>query len=356
MARVLVTGGAGMIGSHLVDQLLEHGHEVAVLDDFSTGTWANLTPAWGGVPNVPPLGPGGYFRAFTLNSKLTVQQGSVTRVPDLAIIADFKPDMVFHLAAQIDVRESVTNPVLDLNTNVLGTLHMLEAARRYGVKRFVFASSAAVYGHANRTVGEGTPYRPISPYGASKAAAEGYVAMYGRAGVWQGAHGADPARDVQASMRCTTVILSNVYGPRQREGFGAVNIFARKLLAGEPVTLYGDGGNTRDYVYVADAVRAFLWAGDCLLGDSKERPARALVGTGRGTTDAELLDLVTREVLNQVGPIVLKSGETPTVLRKEPARPEDIRRMVFPNLGMCGTTLEDGIAVTVQELRKEMGL
>lgn len=335
--RVLVTGGAGFIGSHLVDQLVELGHEVRVLDNYSTGNPLNL------------------MRAHLRGVRTTV--GSVVSPVDAdEVVSRFRPEVVFHLAAQIDVRQSVTDPGGDARTNIVGTIQMLEACRAWGVRRFVLASSAAVYGHVGGTVSEGTPYRPISPYGASKAAAEAYANMYQRGAVLAGAAAPDPAAAIRSALQCTTVLLSNVYGPRQREEFGAVNLFARRLLKGEPVTLYGDGGNVRDYVFVADAVRAFLWAGDCLIGDGKERPERVLVGTGRGTTDAELMSMVAREVAEQTGrtgpgqPDPMMAGET------LPARPEDIRRMVFPNLGMCGTILDHGIRVTVQELRKEMGL
>lgn len=331
--RILVTGGAGFIGSHLVDALVEAGHEVRVFDNYSTGSAFNL------------------MRAH-LNGVRT-QQGSVTWRPDVdRVVEQFRPQVVYHLAAQIDVRESVKRPEMDMVTNVGGTINMLEASRRWGVGRFVLASSAAVYGHHLAPVTEDTPYAPISPYGASKAAAEGYAAMFDRLGVFQGAHGSDPARNVQASMRCTTVVLSNVYGPRQREGVGAVNIFARRLLRGEPVTLYGDGGNVRDYVHVNTAVDALLRAG------LRDNPMpRMLVGTGVGTTDADLLSVVAREVAEQMGrtgpgkPDPMMPGET------LPARPEDIRSMVFPaGLGNGYTTLKDGVQVTVQELRKEMGL
>lgn len=286
-----------------------------VFDNYSTGNPLNL------------------MQAHLRGVRTTV--GSVASPVDAdRVVSRFRPEVIYHLAAQIDVRESVTDPGGDARTNVIGTIQMLEASRAWGVQRFILASSAAVYGHQYHSVVEGTPYRPISPYGASKAAAEGYAAMYARTG----------------DMQCTTVVLSNVYGPRQRTGFGAVNIFARRLLAAEPVTLYGDGGNIRDYVHVFDAVRAFLWAGDCLIGDGKERPARVLVGTGRGATDRDLLKMVAKEI-DATGPEV---PDLDVLTRRKPARPEDIRRMVFPNLGMCGTTLEDGIRATVQELRKEL--
>jgi UDP-glucose 4-epimerase len=321
--RVLVTGGAGFIGSHLVDMLLGFGYDVVVLDDYSTGSRVNLTGMMVDRPG----------------RQMWRLDGSVARPVDVERAMALGPDVVFHLAAQVDVRRSAEAPRDDAMVNVMGTITMLQAAETAGVRRFVFVSSAAIFGDQNV---EDANYRgrvhelqpsPISPYGAAKAAAELYVELYDRRG----------------GMSCSTVVLSNVYGPRQRPGTGAVNIFARALLAGEPVTLYGDGGNVRDYVWVGDAVRALAWAGRCLRPDDA-RPvpaARILVGTGIGTTDEELLALVGNEVANQ--------GGGAARLLHAPARPVDIRRMLFPaSDGMTPTTLADGLALTVQAIRKEL--
>lgn len=324
--RVLVTGGAGFIGSHLVDALLDAGHVVHVFDNYSTGSTFNLMPA--------------HLRGVRTTT------GSVTWAPDIdRAVSKFAPDVVYHLAAQIDVRASVDNPEADATTNVMGTLNVLEACRAWGVKRFVLASSAAVYGHRNEPVDLLTPYMPISPYGASKAAAEAYAATYGRMATFAGMTAPNPADAIANGLQCTTVILSNVYGPRQRAEFGAVNLFARSLLAGDPVTIYGDGGNVRDYLYVTDAVQTLMWAGERRIAVS-----RVMCGTGYGTTDRELYDLVRAEVLAGQGvgdPVV-----PPPAF--EPARPADIRSMVTAHRSQR-TPLDVGVRMLVQELRKELG-
>lgn len=331
--RVLVTGGAGFIGSHLVDRLLDAGHEVRVFDNYSTGSAFNL------------------WSAHQRGARTIT--GSVAWRPDVdRAFAECPPDVVYHLAAQVDVRRSAENPGQDADTNVLGTLHMLQAAELWGVQRFVFVSSSAVFGDCGVQPADlHTAYQPISPYGASKAAAEGYVAMYGRRGVMAGLQAANPVEAVNKAMKTTTVLFSNVYGPRQRGG--AVGIFARALLRGELVTLYGDGRNVRDYVYVDDAVRRLLWAGCCLGTDPdalrRDRPQRLIVGTGVGTTDAELLQVILQDVPERLIP-----GEV-LPARFEPHRPCDIRSMVLENgLGNGYTQLTDGVAITVQAIREEL--
>lgn len=333
--RVLVTGGGGFIGSHLVDALLADGHEVRVFDNWSTGRPLNLTDAYAhGV------------RTFV---------NTVTWWHDVSeVFGAFLPEVVYHLAAQTDVRVSAADPIHDMMTNVEGTLNVLKACQEFGVRRFVLASSAAVYGHQTQSVSLTTPYVPISPYGASKAAAEGYAAMFDRLATLRGVDAPDPAAAIGEALRCTTVIMSNVYGPRQRPGAGAVNIFARALLAGEPVTLYGDGRNGRDYVYVSDAVRTLQWAGGCLPGDRRvTRPGRVLCGTGVGTTDGELLAAVAREVAKQTGTPVPLDDLTDV----KPGRPEDIRSMMFGGGQRAGRIpLAEGVRLTVEALRKELGL
>lgn len=324
--RVLVTGGAGFLGSHLVDALLEVGHDVRVFDDYSTGSPLNLTHA--------------YFR------NVRTHRGSVEHPGDIDDAFDkFGPEVVYHLAAQIDVRTSVEDPARDARINVGGTVNVLNACRSHGVRRFVLASSAAVYGHQGARVDLTTPYLPISPYGAGKAAAEAYALAYDRMATLAG-------NDFGA----TTVILSNVYGPRQRANFGAVNLFVRRALAGETVTLYGDGRNVRDYVHVVDVVRTLMWAGGCYPANLGRRvwPSRVMCGTGFGTTDAELWKLVCRIVADETG------REIPPLAVAElaPARPADIRSMVFgePNWSTGRLPLDIGVRKLVQELRKELGL
>ncbi|WP_019816445.1 NAD-dependent epimerase/dehydratase family protein [Saccharomonospora saliphila] len=254
--RALVTGGAGFIGSTLVDRLLTEGHEVHVVDTFRRGTRANLAGA-------------------EATGRLHVHQVDIT-APELRdVLAAAEPEVVFHLAAQIDVRASVTDPLTDARENVLGTVNLAEAARAGGVRKIVFASSGgSIYGEPDRLpVTERDPLDPKSPYAASKISGETYLTTYRRL------HGVD----------CTTLAMANVYGPRQDPGgeAGVVAIFAAALLAGRPTTVFGDGGNTRDYVYVADAVSAFVAAAGEHGGGQ-----RFNIGTGVQTSDRELHRLV----------------------------------------------------------------
>ncbi|MEU7942124.1 NAD-dependent epimerase/dehydratase family protein [Microbispora bryophytorum] len=246
--RALVTGGAGFIGSTLVDRLLADGHEVAVVDDLSSGHVRN--------PGVP----------------LHVMD---VRDPALAELAErWRPEVVCHLAAQISVRRSVADPVTDAKINVEGTVNVLEAARRAGARKVVYASSVAVYGRpAVIPVPGDAPTDPRSPYAASKLGGELYLATY------RALHG----------LEYTTLVLSNVYGPRQSpEGeAGVVAIFTDALLAGKPTVVYGDGSQTRDYVFVEDVVDGFARA--CgPQGDGR----RVNLGTGVQTTDRELHALI----------------------------------------------------------------
>lgn len=325
MVKVLVTGGAGFIGSNLVDALLDAGHDVAVLDNFTSGSRDNLKAAAdaarGSFRTLPPL---------------HIVTGSVTWLPDVTrVMEDFRPEVVYHLAAQVDVGASAEHPTIDAATNVGGTVNVLEAAKQAGVRRFVFVSSAAIFGNAPAPTSYGgggyVDWReePISPYGASKAAAGAYVDLYDRMGA-NGHH----------NMVCSTVVFSNVYGPRQAPGRGAVSIFARALLQGKPVTLHGDGRNVRDYLYVGDAVRALQWAG-----------GRMLVGTGVGTTDDALLAAVTAEVARQTIPVPVHRPAA-----RGPAGAADVRSSVFPRSELARTPLADGLRVTVEAIRKELGL
>ncbi|MGW5050753.1 NAD-dependent epimerase/dehydratase family protein [Actinokineospora sp. NPDC004072] len=256
--RALVTGGAGFIGSTLVDRLVRDGHEVAVVDTFGRGTRANLAEA-------------------LASGRCSVHEVDVTAPELAAVVAEAAPEVVFHLAAQIDVRVSVADPLLDVRQNVIGTVNLAEAARAAGVRKIVFASSGgSIYGTPQTLpVDEDTPINPKSPYAASKASCELYLNGY------QQLHGLD----------CTHLALANVYGPRQDPGgeAGVVAIFANALLAGRPTRVYGDGGNTRDYVYVDDVVAAFIAAS----GD-KGSATRYNIGTGLQVSDRELHTLVAR--------------------------------------------------------------
>ncbi len=250
--RIVVTGGAGFIGSNLVDGLLARGHRVTVVDDLTTGRLSNLE------------------RAKEKGAELW--QVSVTDASALTRVFEAeRPRAVFHLAAQIDVRRAVADPVADARINVEGTVNVLEAARAAGVERLVYAATGgAVYGEAETIpTPEGAPAQPLSPYGQSKLSAEGYCALYTRL------HG------------LSTVALryANVYGPRQDplgEG-GVIAIFCGAFARGATPTIYGDGAQTRDYVHVDDVVAANLAA----LGSD----ATGVYNVGTGV-ETSVLDLV----------------------------------------------------------------
>ena len=221
--RVLVSGGAGFIGSHVADALLAHGHEVAVVDDLSSGKTKNL-------PDGAEL------------HEADVRTGCAN------IFRSFRPDALCHLAAQIDVRRSVSEPDFDAEVNVLGTLRMLESCVAHGVGRVVFASTGgAVYGEQIQfPATEEHPQYPISPYGVSKLAGERYLHYY----------------RVQHGLSYAALRYANVYGPRQdpHGEAGVVAIFSGNLAAGRTSTIFGTGEQTRDYVYVEDVARANVLA------------------------------------------------------------------------------------------------
>jgi UDP-glucose 4-epimerase len=245
--RALVTGGAGFIGSTLVDRLLADGHEVVVVDDFSSGSDANLEPAG---------------TAVTVH-RMDIRDEAVTDV-----VAATEAEVVFHLAAQADVRVSVARPAFDAAVNVIGLINVLEGARRGGTRKVVFASSGGtIYGEpdpATLPVGEDQPELPIAPYGVAKKVGTDYLRAY------RAVHGLD----------WTSLALANVFGPRQdpHGEAGVVAIFAGRLLAGEPCTIFGTGEQTRDYVYVDDVVDAFARAIDAGSGELYN------IGTGQETS------------------------------------------------------------------------
>ncbi|MEV0621170.1 NAD-dependent epimerase/dehydratase family protein [Nonomuraea sp. NPDC050404] len=253
--RVLVTGGAGFIGSNLVDRLLADGHEVDVVDDLSTGSRDNLAGA----------AAGERFRLHEMD----------IRDPALArLMAERQPEVVCHLAAQISVRKSVADPAHDARLNVEGTAAVLAAAHEGRTRKVVFASSVAVYGRpAAIPVPGDAATDPRSPYAASKLSGEIYLATF------RALYG----------MEYTTLVLSNVYGPRQSpEGeAGVVAIFTDALLSGTPTVLYGDGTQTRDYIFVEDVVDGFVRACG---GEGNGR--RFNLGTGIQTTDRRLHSLI----------------------------------------------------------------
>lgn len=257
-SRALVTGGAGFIGSTLVDRLLAEGHAVTVVDDLSHGKLANLEDA----------------RTVGAD-RFEFVEADVLAVDWDELLERVRPEVVFHLAAQIDVRESVADPVHDAELNIVGTIRIADAARRHGVRKIVFTSSGgSIYGTPDTfPVGEDQEVRPLSPYAASKSAAEQYLNMFRRL------HGLD----------CSHIAPANVYGPRQdpHGEAGVVAIFAQRLLAGEGTRVFGDGGNTRDYVFVGDVVDAFVRA-----AGTAGSGMRFNIGTGVETSDRQLHSLV----------------------------------------------------------------
>ncbi len=252
--RALVTGGAGFIGSHLVDALVQRGASVSVVDDLSTG------------------------RRERIPDGVTLDVVDVADAPAMAeaVVAE-RPEVVFHLAAQVDVRKSVADPVHDARLNVAGTASVLEAARAAGARRVLLASTGgALYGETSELpTPESAPLAPFSPYGASKAAAETYCGLFTRL------HG----------LSTLALRFGNVYGPRQdpHGDAGVIAIFAGATLEGRTVTIYGDGSQTRDYVYVGDVVAGFLAAA------GSDVTGAVNIGTGLETSVLELVRAIGAE-------------------------------------------------------------
>ncbi len=251
--KALVTGGAGFIGSNLVDALLARGDEAIVVDDLSTGQRENLDGA---------LAAGATLVEADIRDRAGLEE----------LASRERPEVVFHLAAQIDVRKSIADPAFDASINVGGTANVLEAARVAGSRRFVFVSTGgAIYGEGEGQqlpLGEGAPVEPFSAYGQSKFAAEGYLGLYERL----------------YGLSTVALRLGNVYGPRQDPlgEAGVIAIFCGKLRAGERPLVFGDGKQTRDYIYVGDVVAAALSAA----GSETTGPIN--IGTGVETDVLEL--------------------------------------------------------------------
>jgi UDP-glucose 4-epimerase len=301
---VVVTGGAGFIGSNLVDALVARGELVVVLDDLSSGRRVNL----GGSP--------------AELREVDIADGPATQ----AAIAEAKPDRVFHLAAQIDVRRSVADPAFDARVNVEGTINVLAAAQAAGAGRVVLASTGgALYGEAETIpTPEDAPIGPLAPYGQSKYAAEGFCGLFHRL------HG----------LSTIALRLANVYGPRQDPAgeAGVVAIFCAAAIEGTPAAMFGDGDQTRDFVYVGDVVEAFLAAGDSDLTGSYN------VGTATETSVVEL------------------AAELGLQPERRPARPGEVSRScldpsaIAHGLGWRATTsLSDGIEKTLTAIRSAPG-
>ncbi len=312
MSTVLVTGGAGFIGSHLADRLLAEGHRVISVDDLSTGRIANLVDARG------------YGKEFTFFNMDVRADGL------LPLFERHRPEVVFHLAAQSGVRPSLDDPTLDASINVMGTLNVLACAAKVETRKVVYAASGGtIYGEPRRLPAKETSAQsshPLSPYGISKKVVLDYLGFYQR----------------YRGLEHTALALGNVYGPRQdpHGEAGVVAIFASRMLAGEPVTIFGDGNQTRDYVFIDDVVHAFVQAVD-------RGPGKLVnVGTGLETSVSHLYrllaDIVGYEREPEFGPLP----------------PGELRRIAL-DIGSAAnaiawkpwTHLEDGLAETVAYLK-----
>ncbi|MGH7643311.1 MAG: NAD-dependent epimerase/dehydratase family protein [Candidatus Dormibacteria bacterium] len=303
---MLVTGGAGFIGSHLTDRLLREGHQVAVVDDLSRG------------------------RREQVSDPARLYEVSIASEWVGRVIARERPEVIFHLAAQIDVRQSVTDPIHDAEVNVMGTVRLLREAARAKVGRFIFVSSGgALYGDTEVVpTPESHPWRPASPYGAAKAAGEAYLAAFATA----------------FGLETASLRPGNVYGPRQdpHGEAGVIAIFTSRLLAGQPPVINGDGGQTRDYIYVEDLVEAAL---RLISG----HPSAYNIGTGTETS----VIAVAEELGRAVSALRADSGPAPAPIAG-PARAGEQRRSCLDcswassQLGWSAqVTLPEGLRRTV---------
>ena len=304
--KLLVTGAAGFIGSHLVDALIDAGHEVAVIDDLSTGSQANLNPQ-------------ADFH------QVDITDYDATR----AVFARVKPHVVCHQAAQTSVRLSMSDPIRDATVNILGSINVLRACVEHESARIVFASTCAVYAGAKYLpMDEGHPVLPESAYGASKHAVEGYIRMFAHAN----------------GLKYKILRYGNVFGPRQNpEGeAGVISIFTRQFVEGIQPTIFGDGSKTRDYVYVADIVRGNVLA----IGEAGDNETYNLAG-GTEITDLQVFEAVGKAIGSEVEP------------RYAPVRPGEVARSSLDytrakaNLGWSPeVSLEDGIREVVAHYRE----
>ena len=308
MAKVLVTGGAGFIGSHVVDSYIHAGHEVVIVDDFSSGTRANLNPA---------------ARVYEMD----------IRAPTVSDLFETeKPEYVTHLAAQIDVRRSVAEPCFDAEVNILGGLNLLEQSIKHGVKKFIFASTGgAIYGvQAFLPASEDSVPHPECHYATSKLAFELYLALYERL----------------YGLHYTILRFPNVYGPRQRPDgeAGVCSILTALMLAGKTPTLFGHGTPLRDFVFVKDIARGVLLALDKGDGETLN------LGSGTGTSVRELFDKL-KDVLGYGGEAVL-ADLRPGEVKENYITGEKAARVLGwkPEV-----SLEAGLRETVEYIRASVG-
>ncbi|MFQ6097317.1 MAG: NAD-dependent epimerase/dehydratase family protein [Armatimonadota bacterium] len=307
--NILVTGGAGFIGSHIVDRCLADGHRVAIVDDLSTGLRETVNPD-------------ATFYELDIRNAARLRE----------VMLKERPAVVFHQAAQMDVRKSVVDPVFDAECNILGSLNLIRSAVEAGTNKIIYASTGgAIYGDAQRLpTPEDEPPRPLCPYGITKHTVEHYLHLYG----------------VQDGLRHTVLRYGNVYGPRQNPGgvAGGVAFFAGKMRAGAQPTLYGYGKMTRDYVYVDDVVAANMAAIE--RGDGEILN----IATGAETSVQHIFDEIKRQTRYDGQPML------------EPARPGEIARSCLCIARAAEVlrwrpqvSLEDGLRKTVAALRQRQG-
>ena len=300
----LVTGGAGFIGSHLVDRLLSLGYKVVVIDDLSHGKRQNLNPA------------------------AVFYHTDIAQVQADEVFQQQRPGLVFHLAAQISVSRSTRDPVKDAEINTIGTLHLLEAARRHGVDKFIYSSTGgALYGDPKTNpCTERSPIMPLSPYGLSKFLAEKYVELYYRL----------------HHLNYTALRYGNVYGPRQDPDgeAGVVAIFSQAMLAGRPVQIFGDGSQERDFVYVGDVVESNICAIDAGGGSAFN------IGTGKGIRVTDIFEAL-RSITQYKGDPVYRPARTGDVYKIRLSYAKAARELGWsPRVG-----LEEGLRKTVEYFR-----
>jgi UDP-glucose 4-epimerase len=315
--RAVVTGGAGFIGSHLVDGVLGKQGTVLVIDDLSTGTLGNLEDA------------------KKSEARFSFLRCDVCDQDAAAALQQFKPDVVFHLAAQINVRTSVAKPVYDAMKNVVGTVNMLEASRRAGAKHFIFSSTGgAIYGEQEQfPASESHPTIAESPYGIGKRAAEEYLEYYARS----------------SDMVTTSLRYSNVYGPRQNSKgeSGVIAIFVERLFAGEQCVINGDGEQTRDFIYVDDVVSANLLAAASPL---ERRFNIYNVGTGKETTVLEIIEYLRKACIAD-NDRTIKYEHGPALLGEQKRSVIDSTKLKNELGWEITVSIDEGIKKTVSSFR-----
>lgn len=309
--KVLVTGGAGFIGSHVVDTLIETGHEVVIVD--------NLWEHGGG-------------KMENVNPRASLHKLDIRDVALQKVFAEEQPEAICHLAAQHSVKISTDDPAYDADVNILGLINLLQNATRFGVRKIIFSSSGATYGTVEKMpVSEKTTQHPESPYGTTKMASEYYLRF------WKNMYGLD----------FTILRYGNVYGPRQDPlgEAGVIAIFARQILLNEPVRIDWDGEQQKDYVYVGDVARVNLLSLDAGGGEAY------CIASGKGTS----VNTLYRQLVDEIGHEV--------EVRRAPKRPGDIYltyfdcKKAFHDLGWKAEMgLEEGLRLTVKSFKEKLGI